>query len=189
MYKRTFVLAGLLLVLCVSNAGAQTLTRSEKWGKPVERNYLHNLYSICETVFRSEQPDSLAFSELSTMGVKSILNLRDKHSDSKLVGGLPLNLYNVNMKASDFSDKEIVESLQILHKSPKPVLVHCKHGSDRTGVVIAMYRIVFQNWTKKEAIDEMINGNYGFHQKYTNIPLYIEQVNVEKIRQLVFSTN
>ena len=43
-----------------------------------------------------------------------------------------------------------------------PVLVHCKHGADRTGCIVALYRIVFQSWSKEAAIDEMHNGGYGF---------------------------
>lgn len=43
------------------------------------------------------------------------------------------------------------------------MVVHCWHGSDRTGAVIAAYRIVQQGWSQHDAIDEMINGGYGFH--------------------------
>jgi hypothetical protein len=45
-----------------------------------------------------------------------------------------------------------------------------------------MYRIVFQDWSYQEAIDEMINGGYGFHEKYENIPLFIEQADIEIIK-------
>ena len=48
-------------------------------------------------------------------------------------------------------------------RSCGPFFVHCQHGSDRTGVCIAAYRIVVQGWTKQDAIREMTGGNYGFH--------------------------
>ena len=45
--------------------------------------------------------------------------------------------------------------MKILRDAPKPILVHCQHGSDRTGAVIALYRILFQNMSKVEAIKEL----------------------------------
>ena len=87
------------------------------------------------------------------------------------------------MDAGDFNDKNIIDALKAIADAPKPILIHCRHGSDRTGVVVAMYRIVFQNWTKEEALDELMNGGYGFHTYYKNIPEYIKNVNVESIRK------
>ena len=37
----------------------------------------------------------------------------------------------------------------------RPVFVHCKHGADRTGTMVAFYRILFEGWSKDEAIREM----------------------------------
>ena len=62
---------------------------------------------------------------------------------------------------------------------------HCWHGSDRTGLVSAMYRIVFGGWSKKEAIDELINGGYGYHSMYKNISEFIEKVDIVAIKQRV----
>jgi len=46
----------------------------------------------------------------------------------------------------------------------------------------AMYRIVEQNWSKDEAIKEMVDGGYGFHPTWANIIKYIRNVDVKKIR-------
>jgi len=64
-------------------------------------------------------------------------------------------------------------------------LIHCKHGADRTGLIVAMYRIVFQNWTKEQAIDEMTQGDFGFHQIYSNIIDFIRNVDVENIKKQI----
>lgn len=42
------------------------------------------------------------------------------------------------------------------------VLVHCLHGEDRTGMVIAAYRILAQEWSVDQAVDEMMK--MGFHK-------------------------
>jgi protein tyrosine/serine phosphatase len=56
------------------------------------------------------------------------------------------------------------------------------HGADRTGVVSAMYRVVYDNWDKKRAIDEMRNGGFGFHEVWKNIVEYVEKVDVNAIK-------
>ena len=50
-----------------------------------------------------------------------------------------------------------------IRRASGPVLVHCLHGSDRTGTIVAMYRIVEQGWTREAAIAEMTGGGYGYH--------------------------
>jgi hypothetical protein len=52
-----------------------------------------------------------------------------------------------------------------------------------------MYRIVFENWTKEKALDELKNGNYGFHKQFKNIPGYIMNVNTDSIKKAVLSEN
>ena len=64
-------------------------------------------------------------------------------------------------------------------------MLHCHHGADRTGLVIAMYRIIYQGWTKDAALDELLHGGYGYHAMWKNIPSYIKHADVEKIRNAV----
>jgi tyrosine-protein phosphatase SIW14 len=68
--------------------------------------------------------------------------------------------------------------------APKPILVHCKHGSDRTGCILAAYRIVQDGWSKEEAMKEFREGGYGFHEKwFKNILRLIENINEEQLRK------
>jgi hypothetical protein len=50
-----------------------------------------------------------------------------------------------------------------------------------------MYRLLYQGWNKADALDEMQNGGYGYHTMWKNIPVYLRDVDVEKIRRLVES--
>jgi tyrosine-protein phosphatase SIW14 len=160
--------------------------RPGKWAIKVEICNMANLYKLNDSVYRSEQPGKDEFSCLVENGFRSALNLRSYHTDSKKTKGLSIKPYRVKMVARKFSDKEIVESLRILKNGAKPIIVHCKHGSDRTGVVMGMYRIIFENWSKEEALDELQNGGYGFHTKYSNIIDYIKNVDPEVIKNEVF---
>jgi len=77
---------------------------------------------------------------------------------------------------------QLIEALAIIRDAKGPLLVHCWHGSDRTGAVIAAYRIVFQNWTKEQALDELKNGGFGYHAKiYPNIVDLINGLDVKTI--------
>ena len=48
-------------------------------------------------------------------------------------------------------------------------LVHCYHGADRTGLIVASYRVIYQNWDLNEAKREMQQGPYGYHSVWKNI--------------------
>jgi hypothetical protein len=168
------------------SAGSQTISsRPFDWARKIPNYNFTNLYQVNDSIYRCEQPDSLGFAILDSIGVRSVLNLRSNHTDNELIYGLPLNLYNVEMAAHNFGDSEIVSAMRILLDSPKPIVVHCYYGSDRAGAVIAMYRIIFQNWTKENALNEMKNGGYGFHELYYNIPRYIRDVDIEMIKKAI----
>lgn len=62
-------------------------------------------------------------------------------------------------------------------------LVHCYHGSDRTGATIAMYRIVFENWSIDDAKQEMKQRDYGYHVIWKNIDHLLSPENVKWIQQ------
>jgi tyrosine-protein phosphatase SIW14 len=53
-----------------------------------------------------------------------------------------------------------------------PIFVHCQHGQDRTGVIVALYRIFYEQWTPQAAHDEMMN--MGFHPELVPLNHYFE---------------
>ena len=60
------------------------------------------------------------------------------------------------------------------------VLVHCYHGADRTGIVIAFYRMIYQNWTPADAKAEMLQGGFGYHSVWKNLEnLFTEETLAE----------
>ena len=78
--------------------------------------------------------------------------------------------------------REVAEMLP-----PGPVLVHCWHGADRTGMVVALYRMVEQGWTREAAIEEMLEGGYGYHSVWKDIITFLETVDVEALRRALRS--
>ncbi len=138
-------------------------------------------------MYRSAQPDEEGFAYLQALGVKNILNLRDNHKDDPGPNKPGLNLYRVPMDAGKIQAADVIAALRFIKQSEGPVLIHCWHGSDRTGTISALYRIVFQNWSKEEALDELMHGGFGYHSIYKNIPEFIRQADIMKIKQTVFA--
>lgn len=155
----------------------------EKWAKKLEVDTFTNLFQVSGDFYRSEQPQCSSFDLLCSLGLRSILNLRSRDNNKAVLADLPLNNFHVSMLPDKFGDPEILMALRHLLAAPKPILVHCQHGSDRTGVVFALYRIIFENWSKQDAIKEMKEGGFGYHVKYTNIPNYVESADIEKMKR------
>lgn len=114
----------------------------------------------------------------------AVVNLRSFNSDRREIGATGLAYEHIYMKAWHPERKEIVRFLQIV-TDPKrtPVLLHCQHGADRTGTMSAIYRIVVEGWSKEDALREMQDGDFGFHSIWGNLPDWINELDVEAIRQ------
>lgn len=180
--KRTAL--GLLISLLILGTGAsKTQPRPDKWAQRVPSATLKNWYKLDADIYRSEQPTRQGFEEARAKGIKSIVNLRHDHSDAALVEGLGFFLMEIPMRAWSISEEDIVQALRTIQAAPKPVLVHCQYGSDRAGIVMAMYRVIIQNWTKEDALAEMTKGGFGFHWYYVNIPAFVKAADVARIRE------
>ena len=176
-----------ILGLAAVPALADQPARPAEWATPAPSAALKNFYKLDEKVYRSAQPDKKGFQELKRLGIRNVLSLRDHHADERDAKGLGLSLSRVKMEAGEISDEQVVESLRIIRTAKGPIVIHCWHGSDRTGLISAMYRILYQNWSKEEAIEELMKGGYGYHSLYRNIPEYIRKADTESIRQRVLA--
>ena len=115
-----------------------------------------------------------------------VLNLRCYHTDTKEAQGTSLILHHLPTRATLLRLDDLVTAMQIIRDRKGPLLFHCWHGSDRTGAVAAMYRMVFQHVPKQHAIDEMVEGIFGFHMIFDNIIDTIDEADIEHIRQELF---
>lgn len=53
-----------------------------------------------------------------------------------------------------------ITSLPLLEGVKKPVLIHCQHGEDRTGLIVAAYRVQSNGLTLDEAWEEALQFGY-----------------------------
>lgn len=144
-----------------------------------------NLHRVDAKVWRSSQPTRQDFRKLEKeQGIGEVLCLRRWHSDKEEARGL--KLHHVRMNAGEIRDEDIVAALRVMVAAEQPLLVHCFHGADRTGVVVAMYRMVVQHWPREKAIAELTDPRHGHHAEiFPNIREYLETVDVERIRREV----
>jgi protein tyrosine phosphatase (PTP) superfamily phosphohydrolase (DUF442 family) len=145
---------------------------------------LTNLYRVSPTLLRGAQPTKAGFEELEKMGVRTVISLRALHGDEPPAGS-KLAYERISFKTWHPEDEDVVRFLQLVNDPAKqPVFVHCRWGSDRTGMMCAIYRVACNGWTKDEALDEMTQGGFGFHPEWTNLVDYVHKLDIERIATL-----
>ena len=178
----------LLVVGCANSDELTASIRPESLATPIDDPAVPNLHQVNGWLFRSAQPNKENFKQLEGMGIKTVVNLRSMHSDSLNLADTSLELIEIPIITWSFSDHEIAAALRaIAVRAKRPVLVHCMHGADRTGLVIALYRVIFESWSKEQAKAEMLEGGYGFHSMWDNITNYLDTVDIELLRQNVMA--
>jgi tyrosine-protein phosphatase SIW14 len=144
----------------------------------------HNLYKVNDFIYRSEQPNSLGMLELKSIGVKTVINLRNRKNDNNENKEAQLILKHIPINTWKFSYEDIVETLIEMKNAEKPVVIHCLHGSDRTGATIAAYRMAFDNWTKEAAISEFTEEKFGYHETwFPKILVLLQAIDIEQLKK------
>jgi protein tyrosine phosphatase (PTP) superfamily phosphohydrolase (DUF442 family) len=186
---RRFLVAALCLLPVQARRGAAqptALSRPPSWAQPLALDGAPNLHRVDDNFFRSAQPDAAGFKGLAMQhGVRTVISLRAFNADEPFTRGLDLRLVRYPIHTWHIERKDVVSALRTLRTAMKeaPVLLHCQHGADRTGLVTGLYRILDQGWSKDAALDEMQNGNFGYHAIWGNIPRFIGRVKVEALKR------
>lgn len=183
-YRFCVLFAGLMTFSCMASTVISE-QRPLDWATSIDQN--RNFYQVTPTLYRSEQPNRPSALELEKLNIRTVINLREWHSDDEVLGKTGIRLIRIPIKTWNIHDWQIAQALVEIEKGNLygNVLVHCQHGSDRTGLVIAMYRIIYQHWPIEKAELEMKQGGYGFHGIWKNIGHFFTLKHVEAIRHLI----
>lgn len=150
-----------------------------------------NLYQVDYLLFRSEQLRAEDIPLLKSNDIDAILNLRifGQRSNHKLLNhitdNMNVSLHNYPLKTWYVTPQEVAKALiqiRVLKMQNKRVLVHCYHGSNRTGLIIAMYRIIEQDWSIEQAKLEMVTGDFGYHPMWVNLRAMLNSATVAEVR-------
>jgi protein tyrosine/serine phosphatase len=111
-------------------------------------------------VYRSAQLNGERLADtLKKYKIKSVINLRGDNVDEdwytdelKVAAANGAQHYDLGMWAKQQPDaKTIKRMFDILRTAPRPLLIHCNSGSDRTGLVFAVYEYFIEGRSVEEA--------------------------------------
>lgn len=116
------------------------------------RVWWHNFHRIAPGLWRSNQPDATRFAKYVAMGAKSVLNLRGPSGQSfwlferEACARLNLPMVDLSMSARSLPKPgTLLELHRLFQTLPRPVLVHCKSGADRTGLAAALWLLLIED--------------------------------------------
>ena len=169
-----------------AQADETTPARPTQWAQPVATQY--NLHQMSPTLYRSALPDSAAQPLLEKLQITTVINFLPQGDDIwlKTPGVAQIQLpYRTN----HVDDADVLATLRAIQtaQSKGPVLMHCKHGSDRTGLMAAMYRVVVQDWSKEDALNEMTQGGFGENSHHKDGAKYMLKADIPKLREALSS--
>jgi tyrosine-protein phosphatase SIW14 len=151
-----------------------------------------NAGKISDVLLRGAQPSEKGFAQLKKLGVTTIVNLRDESREvvweRKVTESLGLRYVNIPVRGwSPPFDNQVAQFLKLFHDTAgQRIFVHCYYGDDRTGVMVATYRIAQQDWTADQAVKEMYF--FGFHHSlYPNMKSYVRRFPANFANESVFS--
>ena len=130
---------------------------------------------VAPGIFRGAQPTPEGYATLKAMGVRTVINLRTRHGERKAVEAAGMRYVEIPMSFWKDVDPAAVRKALSTMTDPasQPVFVHCSRGTDRTGVVAAVYRMEVDRWSEAEAEAEM--EAFGFHEIWSHLKEFVRR--------------
>jgi len=158
-----FVRVSFFVIVVLSGFVEGTAPYCHARGLPAQEG-INNFAKVDDHLFRGAQPDTQAIKNLQKLGVKTIIDLRlpdevrkGEATDAQAHGILYTNLPLRGLGRPAKEQAELV--LSMVESLPGPVFIHCRFGCDRTGMIVACYRIKHNNMALKNALQEA--AKYG----------------------------
>jgi tyrosine-protein phosphatase SIW14 len=131
------------------------------WAAGLSAPGVPNFYQVNDHVYRGAQPTDEGWKSLASLGVKTVIDLRlqNEHptqAERQAVEAAGMHYINIPMNGLIAPTNEQISKVLGLLDSTKegPVFIHCRRGADRTGTVIACYRVAHDHWQNKKALAE-----------------------------------
>lgn len=133
------------------------------------RKILPDFAEVTPTLYRGAQASHDGFRQLAAMGVKIVIDLRgERKNEREFVNSLGMSYIPMGWECSFPKDKTFADFLTLIVDNPgAKIFVHCRVGDDRTGMMIAAYRMAEQGWSAEKAEKEMERFGFNFvHRRF-----------------------
>jgi protein tyrosine phosphatase (PTP) superfamily phosphohydrolase (DUF442 family) len=156
----TVLTSGILCANGVPQVGPDSAAPAQHLpAKKLKLTGVANFGEVSPFLYRGAQPSRVGFQGLADMGIDIVVDARlsRKGSEKKAVNAAGMEYVSIPWHCMFPKDKAIAQFLAVLRENPKKkIFVHCRYGDDRTGMMIAAYRMAVDNWTAEEAWAEMM---------------------------------
>lgn len=158
--------------------------RPQTWATRLDQDFI--FYGLSPTLYRSALPESDDLAELHKRGINTVINFYQQ-SDDAWLGDSAIQRVHIPLRGDRVTDTQVIAVLRAIRAGEQSggVLVHCKHGQNRTGLIVAMYRIVYDGWSRDEAMAEMIEGGFGTAGRMEDAIGYLNRVDVGEVKQAI----
>ena len=176
------------LLLLVASSPVPSASGDAQASIPIPR-----FHQVDDRLYRGSQPDAEGFRHLRDLGIKTIINLREEKDavrtgEEKIVESLGMNYVHLPVKDGNFftwfrriPDDTVKQFLALVETGQGPFYVHCRRGTDRTGAMVAFYRMTRSGWDAKRATDEA--NNVGMRFWYRGLRRQIKEFTAEVTQQ------
>ena len=176
--RKSFLLATVTLLLSSFRTIAHTQTPADP-GTPLGSDDfavahklilpgVSNFGEVNQRLYRGAQPSPDGLANLLKMGIEVVVDLREgvRAEEREAVTRLGMQYVAIPWRCGHPDNIRTAQFLSVLRENrDKRIFVHCYYGTDRTGMMIAAYRMAEQNWTAAEASKEMRAYGFSFTHK------------------------
>jgi protein tyrosine/serine phosphatase len=141
---------------------------------------LSNLGRVTEGLYRGGKPQKQGYDQLQGMKIDIVVDMNTSSKDIQhgKTETESRGMRYISMPWSPVSlptDDQVTEFLRLIRENPdKRIFVHCERGADRTGLMMAVFRMAGQGWTPEQALAEM--ERFKFHGLwYRQMKRYIRE--------------
>ena len=121
---------------------------------------LQNFEKVSDSLYRGAQPSDAGLRELAKIGINMVVDLRGEGGrstrEAALAQSLGMKYVNIPLDGFKAPTADQVAKVQAIFEdaSAGKVFVHCRRGADRTGTMVAIYRIEHDHWQNQQALNE-----------------------------------
>ncbi|MFH1422637.1 MAG: tyrosine-protein phosphatase [Planctomycetota bacterium] len=162
-------LIGLGVICCLS----PHVKEMPNLAKRIEIPGVANAAEVSKNLYRGAAPNDKGVESMKKLGIKAIIDLRTTSEYKEKAEALEIRYFSMPFHQWENPSEEMVRKYFSIISDPEnqPVFIHCREGKDRTGTMIALYRIQYENWSNEDALNEAFF--FGLHKIYSNLKKFI----------------